>query len=97
MWTGLLFAFLGVFGSALPGHLGMRVLAHREQLDRQIPFASGTEHSSLAYAWWLMTFKQAQYPHAKALNQFGNLAGIFGWITLVALIGCVISFFMTKI
>lgn len=97
MWIGILFAFLGIFGSALPGHLGMRVLAHREQLDRQIPFAPGTEHSGLAYAWWLMQFKQAQYPQAKALNQFGNLAGIFGWITLLALIGCVISFLMTKI
>lgn len=96
MWTGLLFAFLGVFGSALPGHLGMRVLAHREQLDRQIPFAPGTERSGLAYAWWLMRFKQAQYPQAKALNQFGNLAGIFGWIAFVALIGCVFSFAMTK-
>jgi hypothetical protein len=97
MWTGLLFAFLGVFGSALPGHLGMRVLAHREQLDRQIPFAAGTEHNGLAYSWWLMTFKQANYPQANALKQFGNLAGIFGWVTFTALIGCVLSFFMTKI
>ena len=68
MWIGILFAFLGVFGSALPGHLGMRVLAHREQLDRQIPFAPGTEHSGLAYAWWLMRFKQAQYPQAKYVS-----------------------------
>ena len=96
MWTGILFACLGIFGSALPGHLGMRILAHREQLDRQIPFAPGTENSSIAYGWWLMRFKQKQYPQAKALNQFGNLAGIFGWIVLVAMIGCVFSFVMTK-
>ena len=44
-----------------------------------------------------MRFQQKQFPQAKALNQFGNLAGIFGWIVLVALIGCVFSFVMTKI
>ncbi|HWS40288.1 MAG TPA: hypothetical protein VN247_03220 [Arenimonas sp.] len=96
MWTGILFAFLGIFGSALPGFLGMRILAHREQLDRQIPFAQGTENSILAHGWWLMRFKQSQYPQAKALRQFGNIAGIFGWIVLIALMGCVFSFFMTK-
>jgi hypothetical protein len=47
MWVGLVFAFLGVFGSALPAHLGMRILANREHLDRQLPFVSGTETSSI--------------------------------------------------
>jgi hypothetical protein len=96
MWMGLLFAALGIFGSALPGHLGMRVLAHREHLDRKLPFADGTEHSGMRYAWWLMRFQQSAFPEAKALNQFGNLAGIFGWITLLALIATVFCFIMTK-
>lgn len=96
MWTGLLFAFLGIFGSALPGHIGMRVLAHVEHRDRKLPFATGTEHNGLAYSWWLMQFKQKSYPQAKTLQQFGNLAGVFGWFTLLAAIGSVFSFIMTK-
>jgi len=46
----LLFTSLGVAGSALPAHLGMRVLAHRQQLDRQLAFAPGTEEHFFAYS-----------------------------------------------
>ena len=42
MWQGLLFLFLGLAGSAGPGHFGMRVLAFRQQLDRGLAFAEGT-------------------------------------------------------
>jgi len=96
MWTGLLFAFLGVFGSALPGHLGMRILAYREHLDRGLPFDPGTQNGGVPYGWWLMRFGQKKYPQAKVLGQFGNLSAIFGWITLVALIATVFSYFMSK-
>ncbi len=96
MWVGLLFAFLGVFGSALPGHLGMRILAYREHLDRHLPFDPGTENGGIPYGWWLMLFRQKQYPQAKALNQFGRLAAVFGWITLVAMLAAIFSFIMSK-
>lgn len=96
MWVGLLFAFLGVFGSALPGHFGMRILAYREHLDRQLPFAPGTENGGLPYAWWLMLFGQKRFPQARTLNQFGNLSAVFGWITLLALIAAAFSFIMSK-
>lgn len=96
MWTGLLFAALGVFGSALPGHLGMRILAYREHLDRKLPFTPGTAHGGIPYGWWLMRFGQRTFPEARTLNQFGNLAGIFGWVTLIALIAAVICFIMSK-
>jgi hypothetical protein len=96
MWVGLLFAFLGIFGSALPGHLFMRVLAYREHLDRQLPFEPGTENGGMPYAWWLMRFGQKGFPDARALNQFGNLSAVFGWITLLALIAAAFSFIMSK-
>jgi hypothetical protein len=96
MWIGLVFAFLGVFGSALPAHLGLRILAHREHLDRQLPFAAGTESNWLKYTWWLIRLGHRQFPQAQALQQFGNLAAIFGWITLLAMIGTVFCFFMSK-
>lgn len=96
MWIGLVFAFLGVFGSALPGHFGMRVLAYREHLDRQLPFAPGTGDGGLPYSWWLMRFGHKVHPQARVLNQFGNLAGVFGWIALVALVASVFCFIMSK-
>ncbi len=96
MWIGLVFAFLGVFGSALPGHFGMRVLAFREHLDRQLPFAPGTDRGGLPYSWWLMRFGHKTHPQARVLNQFGNLAGVFGWIALVALVATVFCFIMSK-
>ena len=96
MWVGLLFAFLGVFGSALPGHFGMRILAYREHLDRGLAFAPGTEHGGMPYGWWLMRFGQNAYPQARTLIQFGRLAGIFGWIALTALIAAAFCFAMSK-
>jgi hypothetical protein len=96
MWVGLVFAFLGVFGSALPAHLGMRILANREHMDRQLPYVSGTESSSIAYGWWLMRGGHHAFPQAKALQQFGNLAAFFGWITLLALVATVFCFLMSK-
>lgn len=90
----LLFLFLGLAGSAGPAHFGMRVLAHRQQLDRGLPFVSGTEAGGLAYSWWLMLFRQKQLNDAP-LRQFGNLAGIMGWITLIGVIGSAISIAVT--
>lgn len=96
MWVGLLFAFLGVFGSALPGLVVMQLLAYREQLDRQLPFAPGSENGGLPYMWWLMRFGHRRFPNARALRQFGDLAGVFGWITLLALLAAGFSFLMSK-
>jgi hypothetical protein len=85
-----LFLFLGLAGSAGPAHFGMRVLSHRQQLDRGLAFAAGTEDGGLAYSWWLMRFGQRQLDDA-ALRQFGNIAGIMGWITLIGVIGSAIA------
>ena len=86
----LLFTSLGVAGSALPAHLGMRVLAHRQQLDRHLAFAPGTEHQFLAYSWWLMRFGHASLGDAP-LKQFGNIAGVMGWISLLGIIGSTVA------
>ena len=88
--TALLFTSLGVAGSALPAHLGMRVLAHRQQLDRQLAFAPGTEHQFFAYSWWLMRFGQRALGDA-TLRQFGNIAGVMGWITLLGVLGSTLA------
>ena len=82
----LLFLSLGVAGSAAPAHFGMRVLSHRQQLDRHLDFAPGTEDGGIAYSWWLMCFGQRRFSDA-ALKQFGNIAGIMGWLTLLGVIG----------
>ena len=86
----LLFLFLGLAGSAGPAHFGMRVLSHRQQLDRGLPFAPGTEDGGLKYSWWLMRFRHGSLDDA-ALRQFGNIAGIMGWITLIGIIGSAIA------
>jgi hypothetical protein len=86
MAQALLFLFLGLAGSAGPGHFGMRVLAFRQQIDRQLAFADGTADGGLAYSWWLMRFGQRRLPDP-ALRQFGNIAGVMGWITLVGIVG----------
>ena len=86
----LLFTSLGVAGSALPAHLGMRVLAHRQQLDRQLAFAPGTQERFLAYSWWLMRFGHAKLGDAP-LRQFGNIAGVMGWISLLGIIGSTVA------
>ncbi|KFN44614.1 hypothetical protein [Arenimonas oryziterrae] len=86
MWQAMLFLFLGLAGSAGPAHFGMRVLSHRQQLDRRLAFAPGTEDGGFLYSWWLMRFGQARLGDA-ALRQFGNLAGIMGWLTLIGVVG----------
>jgi len=86
MVQALLFLFLGLAGSAGPGHFGMRVLAYRQQLDRGLAFAPGTEDGGLAYSWWLMRLGPSQLGDP-ALRQFGTLAGIMGWIALVGIAG----------
>jgi len=86
METALLFLFLGLAGSAGPAHFGMRVLSHRQQLDRHLAFAPGTEDGGIAYSWWLMCFGQRRLSDA-ALRQFGNIAGVMGWITLLGVLG----------
>jgi len=88
--TALLFTSLGVAGSALPAHLGMRVLAHRQQLDRQLAFAPGTEDRFLAYSWWLMCFGHSRLGDPP-LKQFGNIAAVMGWITLLGIIGSTVA------
>ena len=90
MAQALLFLFLGLAGSAGPGHFGMRVLAFRQHLDRQLAFAAGTEDGGLAYSWWLMRFGQRVHAD-RALRQFGAIAGIMGWITLVGIAGAAAS------
>lgn len=89
MLEGLLFLFLGLAGSAGPAHFGMRVLAHRQQLDRGLPFADGTADGGLAYSWWLMRFGQSRVPDA-TLKQFGGIAGVMGWVCLVGIVGSAI-------
>ena len=86
----LLFLSLGVAGSAGPAHFGMRVLSHRQQLDRHLGFAPGTEDGGIAYSWWLMRFGHRALGDP-ALRQFGNIAGIMGWITLLGVVGSAIS------
>lgn len=97
MWVGLLFTFLGVFGSALPGLVVMQLLAYREHLDRQLPFDPGTANGGLPYVWWLMRFGHRRFPDALALRQFGNLSAIFGWVTLAALLTAIFCFIMSKV
>jgi hypothetical protein len=86
----LLFTSLGVAGSAGPAHFGMRVLSHRQQLDRHLAFAPGTEDGGLAYSWWLMRFRQRELGDAP-LRSFGNIAGVMGWITLLGVLGSALA------
>ena len=86
----LLFTSLGVAGSAFPAHYGMRVLSHRQQLDKHLAFAPGTEQGGLAYSWWLMRFGQRRLGDAP-LRQFGNIAGVMGWITLLGVVGSTVA------
>jgi hypothetical protein len=86
MVQALLFLFLGLAGSAGPAHFGMRVLSYRQQLDRKFAFAAGTEDGGLGYSWWLMRFGHRQLGDP-ALRQFGNIAGVAGWLMLVGIAG----------
>jgi hypothetical protein len=89
MLQALLFLFLGLAGSAGPAHFGMRVLSFRQQLDKGLPFYPGTEEGGLYYSWWLMHFAQRKLGDS-ALRQFGNIAGVMGWITLIGITGSAI-------
>jgi hypothetical protein len=81
-----LFMFLGLIGSAGPGHFGFRVLAYRHHLDRKYPFAPGSEDGGWGYSWWLMRFGFLPLKDG-AMSVFGGNAGVMGWITLIGLIG----------
>ena len=86
MLKALIFLFLGIAGSAGPAHFGMRVLAHRQHLDKQLPFAPGTGNGGLPYGWWLMRLGHLALPDPP-LRQFGTIAAVMGWITLVGVVG----------
>jgi hypothetical protein len=96
MAQALLFLFLGLAGSAGPAHFGMRVLAFRQQLDRALPFAPGTSDGGLAYSWWLMRFGQRTLGDP-ALRQFGAIAGIMGWVTLLGIAGSALAITATAV
>jgi len=77
-----LFLFLGLIGSAGPGHFGFRVLAYRHHLDRKYPFAAGSEDGGWGYSWWLMRFGFLPLKDG-AMSVFGGNAGVMGWIALI--------------
>ena len=91
----VLFTGLGVAGSAAPAHVGMRLLAQRQQLDKHLQFAPGTEDNFFAYSWWLMRFRHAKLGDAP-LRSFGNIAAVAGWITLLGIIGCTVAIALRK-
>ena len=95
MWQGLLFLFLGLVGSAGPGHFGFRVLAYRHHRDKAYPFAPGSEDGGWAYSWWLMRFGHRRFKD-NALNVFGGNAGAMGWITLVGIAGTALAIAMQR-
>ena len=90
MWEGILFACLGLLGSAGPGHFGFRVLAYRHHRDTGKPFAPGSGDGGWRYSWWLMRFGHRAL-HDGAMNFFGGNAGVMGWITLLAAAGCAVA------
>ncbi len=85
----LLFLFLGLAGSAAPAHFGFRVLAYRQQLDRKIAFAPGTDDGGLGYSWWLMRWKHRSAGD-QALNFFAGIAAGSGWLTLLGAAGLLV-------
>ena len=95
MWQGLLFLFLGLLGSAGPGHFGFRVLAYRHHRDKGFAFAPGTEDGGWAYSAWLMRFGHRRFKD-NALNVFGGNAGVMGWITVVGAAGTALSIAMQR-
>ena len=86
----VLFTGLGVAGSAAPAHVGMRLLAQRQQLDKHLQFAPGTEDNFFAFSWWLMRFGHQALDDAP-LRSFGNIAGVMGWITLLGVLGATLA------
>ncbi len=85
----LLFLFLGLAGSAAPAHFGFRVLAYRQQLDRGIAFAPGTDDGGWAYSWWLMRW-QHRAAGDKPLDFFAGIAASSGWLTLLGAAGLLV-------
>ncbi|MGH8052229.1 MAG: hypothetical protein ACREPB_16330 [Arenimonas sp.] len=85
-----LFLFLGLTGSAGPGHFGFRVLAYRHQLDKKYEFAQGTEDGGLGYSWWLMGFGYTKFKDS-GMNLFAGNAGVMGWLTLIGIIGTAVA------
>ncbi len=81
-----LFMSLGLFGSAGPAHIGFRILAYRQHLDRDYPFAPGTESGQWSYGYWLMRFAHKPFKDP-ALNSFGNIAGVAGWLACIGIAG----------
>ncbi len=85
-----LFLFLGLIGSAGPGHFGFRVLAYRHQLDKKHEFKSGTQEGGLSYSWWLMCFGFTRFRDS-GMNLFAGNAGVMGWLTVIGLVGTAIA------
>ena len=95
MWQGLLFLFLGLLGSAGPGHFGFRVLAYRHHRDKGYAFEPGTEDGGWGYSGWLMRFGHRKCKD-NALNVFGGNAGVMGWIAVVGIAGTAVSIVMQR-
>lgn len=85
----LLFLCLGLAGSAAPAHFGFRVLAFRQQLDRGIAFAPGTDGGGLGYSWWLMRWKH-RAAGDRPLDFFAGIAAGSGWLTLLGGVGVLV-------
>ena len=85
-----LFIFLGLTGSAGPGHFGFRVLAYRHQLDKKYPFESKTEYGGFLYSWWLMRFAYTKFKDP-GMNLFAGNAAVMGWLTLIGVAGTAIA------
>jgi hypothetical protein len=83
-----LFVFLGILGSAGPGHFGFRILAYRHHLDRGYPFSSGSEDGSWGYSGWLMTFKFRHF-NDRSMRVFAGNAAVMGWLALISAAACV--------
>ncbi len=85
-----LFLFLGLTGSAGPGHFGFRVLAYRHQLDKKFEFKKGTEEGGMSYSWWLKTFGYTKFKDS-GMNLFAGNAAVMGWLALIGIIGTAIA------
>jgi hypothetical protein len=84
-----LFLFLGLVGSAGPGHFGFRILAYRHHRDRHYAFDHNTDEGGMSYSWWLMRFGFLKFKDS-GMNMFAGNAGVMGWITVFGLMGCLL-------
>lgn len=82
-----LFVFLGIVGSAGPGHFGFRILAYRHQIDRGYPFEPGSEDGGWGYSWWLMRFKFVAFGD-RSMRLFAGNAAVMGWMASVSALAC---------